>query len=76
VEAAKAKLKNKPELKREMVIDDHDVLNSNKFVCFYTELPSYICLMIRLFSFLKPFASTMKYWDNKKKGQRETYQVS
>lgn len=73
MEAAKAKLENKPELKREMFIND--VLNSNKSVCFYTGLPSYACLMM-LFSFLKPFANTMKYWDNKKKGQRETYQVS
>lgn len=73
MEAAKAKLENKPELKREMFIDD--VLKSNKSVCFYTGLPSYACLMM-LFSFLKPLANTMKYWDNKKKGQRETYQVS
>ena len=72
MEAAKAKLKNKPELKREMFIDD--VLNSNKSVCFYTGLPSYACLMM-LFSFLKPFANAMKYWDNKKKGQSEKYQV-
>lgn len=63
-EAAKAKLKNKPELKKEMLIDD--VLNSNQSVCFYTGLPSYMydCLMM-LFSILKPFANTMKYWDNK-----------
>ena len=73
MEAAKAKLENKPELKREMFIDD--VLKSNKSVCFYTGLPSYACLMM-LFPFLKPFANAMKYWDNKKKGQRETYQVS
>lgn len=73
MEATKAKLENKPELKREMFIDD--VLNSNKSVSFYTGLPSYACLMM-LFSFLKPFANTMKYWDNRKKGQRETYQVS
>ncbi|CAH3154832.1 unnamed protein product, partial [Pocillopora meandrina] len=50
-----------------------DVLKSNKSVCFYTGLPSYACLMM-LFPFLKPFANAMKYWDNKKKGQRETYQ--
>lgn len=73
MEAAKAKLENKPELKREMFIAD--VLNSNKSVRFYTGLPSCACLMM-LFSFLKPFANTMKYWDNKKKGQKETYQVS
>ena len=72
METAKAKLENKPELKRKMSIAD--VLNSNKFVRFYTGLPSYACLM--LFSFLTPFANTMKYWDNKKKGQKETYQVS
>ena len=68
MEAAKAKLENKPELamEREMLIDD--VLNSNKSVCFYTGLPSYACLM--LFSFLKPFVNTVKHWDNKKKGQR------
>lgn len=73
MEAAKDKLKNKPELKREMFIGD--VLNSNKSVRFYTGLPSHAGLMM-LFSFLTPFANTMKYWHNKKKGQRETNQVS
>ena len=58
MDATKAKRENKPELKREMSIAD--VLNSNKFVHFYTGLPSYACL-IMLFSFLTPFANTMKY---------------
>lgn len=69
LEAAKAKLENKPELKREMFIDD--VHKFNKSVHFYTGLSSHACLMM-LFSFLKPLANAMKYWDNRKKRQRET----
>ena len=57
----------KQELKREIFMDD--VLKSNKSVHFHTGLPSHACLM--LFSFLKPLAHAMKYWDNRK--SKNTY---
>ncbi|KAL9977483.1 hypothetical protein ACROYT_G014891 [Oculina patagonica] len=66
MEEAKTKLEDKQELKREIFMDD--VLKSNKSVHFYTGLPSHACLMM-LFSFLKPLAHAMKYWDNRKKGK-------
>ena len=43
-------------------------------VQFYTYLPSLSCLLM-LFDFLKPIASSMKYWDGKNKTRAETYQV-
>ena len=66
MEEAKTKLEEKQELKREIFMDD--VLKSNKSVHFYTGLSSHACL-IMLFSFLKPLAHAMKYWDNRKRGR-------
>ena len=67
------KLQDHPgELKRELFMGD--VQRDDSSVWFYTGLPSLSCLLI-LFDFLKPIASSMKYWDVKNKTRAETYQV-
>lgn len=60
------------ELKRELFMED--VQRDDSSVRFYTGLPSLSCLLM-LFDFLKPIASSMKYWDGKNKTRAETYQV-
>ena len=60
------------ELKRELFMED--VQRDDSSVRFYTGLPSLSCLLM-LFDFLKPIASSMKYWDGKNKTRAEMYQV-
>ena len=68
----KAKLGNKAQLKRDLFVDD--VCKDDHSVRFYTGLPSLACLFM-LFNFLQPIAEKMKYWDRKKKTEKEAYQV-
>lgn len=72
MEESKAKLDNKTQLKRDLFIED--VCKDDQSVRFYTGIPSLACLFM-VFDFLQPIAEKMKYWDGKKKTQKEIYQV-
>ena len=72
MEDSTAKLANRTNLKRDIFIED--VCKNDRSVRFYTGIPSLACLFM-LFNFLKPMAAKMKYWDGKKKSQKESYQV-
>ena len=68
----KGKFDNRSQLKRDLFLED--VCRNDRTVRFYTGIPSLACLLM-LFDFLKPIAEKMKYWDGKKKTQKESYQV-
>ena len=68
----KEKLESKTQLKRDLFIGD--ICKNNQTVRFYTGNPSLGCLFM-VFNFLKPIAEKMKYWDSKKKTEKEAYQV-
>lgn len=64
MEECKARLENKTELKRDLLIED--ICKDDRSVRFFTGIPSLTCLLM-VFNFLQPFAEKMKYWDGKKK---------
>ena len=68
----KEKLENKTQLKRDLFIED--ICKNDQTVRFYTGIPSLGCLLM-VFNFLKPIAEKMKYWDGKKKTEKEAHQV-
>ena len=68
----KEKLENKTQLKRDLFVED--ICKNDQTVRFYTGIPSLGCLFM-VFNFLKPIAEKMKYWDGKKKTEKEAYQV-
>ena len=68
----KKKLENKTQLKKDLFIED--ICKNDQTVRFYTGIPSLDCLF-RVFNFLKPIAEEMKYWNGRKKTEKEAYQV-
>ena len=68
----KEKLDNKTQLKRDLFMED--ICKNDQAVRFYTGIPSLACLFM-VFNFLQPIAEKMKYWDGKKKTEKEAYQV-
>ena len=68
----KKKLENKTQLKKDLFIED--ICKSDQTVRFYTGIPSLDCLF-RVFNFLKPIAEEMKYWNGRKKTEKEACQV-
>ena len=68
----KEKLENQTQLKRNLFVED--ICKNDQTVRFYTGIPSLGCLFM-VFNFLKPIAEKMKYWDGKKKTEKEAYQV-
>ncbi|CAH3194694.1 unnamed protein product [Porites evermanni] len=76
MEQAHFKLQDRQgELKREFLMEDVQRDDSSPWLNLYiTGLPSLSCLLM-LFEFLKPIASSMKYWDGKNMTRAETYQV-
>ena len=73
MEDSTTKLANRMQLKHDILIED--VCKNDRSVRFYTGIPSLACLFM-LFNFLKRMAGKMKYWDGKKKSQKESYQVT